>query len=325
MKITRSNLLFGSLFSLFVGIHAELPAQQIPPYLKQPSSYEMVLGDVKITALSDGSVNQVLKDLLINTTDEEIDHLTSENFQTDENEASVNAYLFKLDNKLMMVDAGTSDLYGPSLGFLPRNLLKAGYDPKQIDVILVTHIHTDHTGGLMDGNKIVFPNATVYVSKTELDFWLGEENYKKAPADKKVYFEQARERILPYVKAGKVKTFTFGKELFPGLTPLAAQGHTPGHTFYQLVSKNEKIVFWGDLLHSAAVQFPNPDVRIVYDIDPDQAAMTRKKAFTDAAQNKYWIAADHLSYPGIGHIKKEGNGYRWYPINYTIDPTGKGQ
>src|SRR5690606_5812174 len=195
MKIKRSKLLFGTLFSLFVGIHAELPAQQRSPYLKQPSSYEMVLGDVKITALSDGSVNQVLKDLLINTTDEEIDHLTAENFQTDENEASVNAYLFKLDNKLMMVDAGTADLYGPSLGFLPRNLLKAGYDPKQIDVILVTHIHTDHTGGLMDGDKMVFPNATVYVSKPELDFWLSEESYKNAPADKSTRLNSSHVKI----------------------------------------------------------------------------------------------------------------------------------
>ena len=327
MKIVHSNILLGILFSLYIEDGLQLYAQQQPGhYLQQPGSYEMILGDVKITALSDGSINQELKKLLINITDEEIDHLTSENFQTDENEASVNAYLFRLDGKLMMVDAGTSDLYGPSLGFLPQNLRKAGYDPLQIDIILITHIHTDHTGGLMDGDKMVFPNATIYVNKTELDYWTSDDVYQNAPADKKKYFVEAREKILPYLKSGKIKTFEFGEELFPGLTPLSAVGHTPGHTIYELISDNEKLVFWGDLLHAAAVQFPNPDVTIVYDIDQEQAAITRKEAFADAARNKYWIAADHISFPGIGHIKSDGKkSYRWYPINYTTNPTGKGQ
>lgn len=323
MKILKLNMLLSVILSLYMASQSELYAQN---YLQQPSSYEMMLGDIKITALSDGSINQELNKLLTNTTEQEIDQLTAENFQSDENQASVNAYLFHLEGKLMMVDAGTSDLYGPSLGFLPQNLQKAGYDPSQIDVILITHIHTDHTGGLMDGNKMVFPNATVYISEAESNYWLSDSIYKNAPEDKRVYFDQAREKILPYLNAGKIRTFQFDKELFPGLKPLAAKGHTPGHTIYQLVSGNEKIMFWGDLLHSAAVQFPNPDVTIIYDVDQKEAAASRKKAFADAAKNKYWIAADHISFPGIGHIKSnDQGGYRWFPINYTIDPNGKGQ
>lgn len=327
MRVLKLNIPLIALISLLMVSQYELSAQQTSRnYLQQPSSYEMILGDIKITALSDGSINQELKNLLTNTTDEEIDHLTSENFQDDENQASVNAYLFRLDGKLIMVDAGTSDLYGPSLGFLPENLRKAGYDPTEIDVILITHIHTDHTGGLMFDGTMVFPNATVYISKPELDYWLSERIYNSASEAKKKYFDQARKKVLPYHEKGKIKTFKFGEELFPGLTALSAVGHTPGHTFYQLVSQQDRIMFWGDLLHSSAVQFPNPDVTIVYDVDPSQAALTRKKAFTDAAKNKYWIAADHLSFPGIGHIKSNGKGgYHWYPINYTIDATGKGQ
>lgn len=227
-----------------------------------------MLGEIEITAFSDGSINQELKKLLTNTSPKEIDQLTKENFQSDEVEASINTFLFHLNGKTIMIDAGTSELYGPSLGHLPANLRRQGVGPKSIDVILITHIHTDHTGGLMDGDEMVFPNSTVYIAKKELDFWMSDKNYKNASEDKKQYFKEARMKVLPYMKAGKVKTFEFGTELFSGLTPLPAVGHTPGHTPYRLVSKNETMLFCGDLIHVTAVQFPNPDVTIIYDIDP---------------------------------------------------------
>ena len=139
----------------------------------------------------------------------------------------------------------------------------------------------------------------------------------------KPYFEQALLKMNPYVKAGKVKTFEYGKELFPGILPIATPGHTPGHSFYQVSSKGESIVFWGDVMHSAAVQFAHEDVTIVYDVNPKEAALTRKKAFADAAKNKYWVASDHISFPGIGHITAEGTGYKWFPVNYSA--SGHGQ
>jgi len=239
-------------------------------------------------------------------------------------EASVNAYLFKLDGKLILVDAGTSELYGPSLGHLPSSFAKAGFKPEDVDIVLITHIHTDHTGGLMDGDRMVFPNATIYVSKKEYDFWLTPENFTNASKKLKPYFEQAALKMNPYVKAGKVKTFGYDQEIMPGIRPIASAGHTPGHSFYQLSSKGETIVFWGDILHSAAVQLADPDVTIIYDVDPKAAAAARKKAFDEAAKGKHWIAADHISFPGIGHIRSEGTkGYRWFPVNFTT--TGAGQ
>ncbi|SHN36107.1 MBL fold metallo-hydrolase [Chitinophaga sp. CF418] len=298
-------------------------AQDTAKVLPQPGSYHMMLGDVGIIAFSDGSIPQDLNKLLTNTQPGEIKKLTELNFQTPIAEASVNAYLIKTNGKLILVDAGTSALYGPTLGHLPRNMIRAGYKPEQIDAVLVTHIHTDHTGGLMDGDKMVFPNADIYVSKKEADYWLSDESYAKAPARLKPYFDQARLKMLPYVKAGKVKTYEYGKELFPGILPVASAGHTPGHSFYQVNSKREKILFWGDIMHSAAVQFADPDVTIVYDVDPAAAAQARKKAYEDAAKGKYWIAADHVSFPGIGHIRKREKGYGWFPINYTTSGIGQ--
>ncbi len=298
-------------------------AQEKAKELAQPCSYHMLLGDIEIIAFSDGSVPLDLNKVLTNTSKGEIERLTRQNFQAPVMEASVNAYLVKTGGKLILIDAGTAELYGPSLGHLPANLIKAGYPPEQINAVLITHIHTDHTGGLMDGDKMVFPNADIYVSKKEADFWLSEENHAKAPARLKKYFDEARLKMTPYVKAGKVKTFDYGAELFPGILPVASPGHTPGHTFYQISSKGEKILFWGDIMHAAAVQFNNPDVTIAFDVDPAAAAKARRKAYKEAAAKRYWIAADHLSFPGIGHIRKTENGYSWVPINYTT--TGQGQ
>lgn len=319
------RLLFKKLLilTLFSGSIVPASAQHTPKTLVQAGYYQMQIGDIGIVALSDGTISQDLNQLLTNTKPGEVKKLTDLNFQEPIVEASVNAYLFEVDGKLILVDAGTSDLYGPSLGHLPASFAKAGYKPEDVDAILITHIHTDHTGGLMDGDRRVFPNATVYVSQKEYDFWLTPDNYTNASKELKPYFEQAVLKMSPYVKAGKVKTFSYGKEIFPGVLPVASPGHTPGHSFYQVSSKGETIMFWGDIMHSAAVQFSDPDVTIVYDVDPKTAASARKKAFSEAAKGKFWIAADHLSFPGIGHIRQNGKGYSWFPVNYTT--TGKGQ
>jgi len=319
-KISFKSLL---PLTLSLGLFMTSSAQLITNKLKQPGFYHMQIGELDIIALSDGTIPQDLPHLLTNVKPEQIIKQTAYNFQEPIVEASVNAYLFKLAGKLILVDAGTSELYGPSLGHLPANLARTGFKPDDVDAILITHIHTDHTGGLMDGDRRVFPNATVYVSQQEYDFWLTPDNYEKAAKELKPYFEQAILKMSPYVKAGKVKTYSYGHEIFPGVLPVASPGHTPGHSFYQVSSKGEKIMFWGDILHSAAVQFADPDVTIIYDVDPKAAARARKRAFADAAKGKYWIAADHLSFPGIGHIRQRGKGYSWFPVNYTS--TGVGQ
>jgi glyoxylase-like metal-dependent hydrolase (beta-lactamase superfamily II) len=291
--------------------------------LHQPGYYRMQLGDFEVTALSDGTVPQDVIKLLTNAAPGEIEQLLKLNYMTTPVELSVNAYLVKANNKLILIDAGTADAFGPSLGYLTKSLDNAGYRPDQIDAVLVTHIHPDHIGGLMDGDKMVFPNATIYISKPEADFWLTEESRKKAPEGLKFYFQNAQLKVGPYLKAGKVKTFEYGGELFPGIMPIASPGHTPGHTFYALESKGQKLVFWGDVVHVASVQLTDPSVAIQYDVDPKAAAFQRKKAFNDAAKYSYWVAGDHLSFPGIGHLRRDGSKYVWVPINFSTYGTGQ--
>jgi len=232
-------------------------------------------------------------------------------------ETSVNAYLVKTGDKLILVDAGAAGNFGPTAGQLTKSLAKAGYSPDQIDAVLITHVHVDHVSGLMDGDKLVFPNAAIYISKPEAEFWFGAKSKGNIPEQLKGSYRIADASVSPYIKAGRVKTFDYGQELFPGILPLARPGHTPGHTFYLLSSKGEKLLFWGDVIHSAAIQFTDPSVTFGFDVDPKIAAATRKQAFAEAAKEGYWIASDHISFPGIGHVRADGSKYVWVPANYS--------
>jgi glyoxylase-like metal-dependent hydrolase (beta-lactamase superfamily II) len=291
--------------------------------LSQPGYYRMKLGDFEITALSDGTIPLDAHTLLTNVQPGEVDRLLQRRDLTAPVENSVNGFLIKTDNQLILVDAGTADAFGPTLGQLTKSLRNAGYAPEQVDAVLITHMHPDHIGGLMDGDKMVFPNATIYISKPELAFWMPDVKKDSIPEGLRYYFQKAAEKVGPYQKAGKVRAFGYGADLFPGITPIASPGHTPGHTFYAVRSKGQKLLFTGDMIHVAAVQLIDPSVTIQYDVDPKTAAYERKKAMIAAAQGGYWIAGDHISFPGIGHLKADGSTYLWLPINYSNSGNGQ--
>ncbi|WP_431287324.1 MBL fold metallo-hydrolase [Roseateles chitinivorans] len=280
------------------------------------------IGAFEVVALSDGTLPIPAQQVLKGISADEVAKRLATTYQSTEVEASINAYLIKAGDRLVMIDAGTGELYGPTLNKISASLKGAGYAPEQITDILITHIHTDHTGGLMDGSRLVFPNATLHLERKELDYWLGAGQRERAPEALKVYFDQALAKVQPYVDAGRVKTFSGETALFPdipGIRSLPAPGHTPGHSFYVLESQGEKLVFWGDLLHVADVQLPRPDVTVAFDVDPKVAAATRKQAFADALKGRYWVAGDHVAFPGVGHLQADGKGYRWIAMPYVND------
>jgi glyoxylase-like metal-dependent hydrolase (beta-lactamase superfamily II) len=168
--------------------------------------------------------------------------------------------------------------------------------------------------------KPVFPNAVVYADKREVDYWLDLDNARNAPEVHKSGFQQATAALTPYKEAGRLKTLEANTELAPGLKTVASPGHTPGHTFYVAESQGQKLVFWGDLVHVAAIQFPEPAVTIQFDFDSKAAAAQRAKAFTEAAKQGYGLAISHIPFPGIGHLRANGKGYAWLPVNYVIPP-----
>ncbi|NHZ36713.1 MBL fold metallo-hydrolase [Massilia rubra] len=321
----KNTVLIGALAAAFLTFGAGAPAAfaQAAPGVRlnkvQPGYHHFKVGNVNVTALSDGTLAIPPAALLTNVAPAQVAARLAATFQGTHVDASVNAYLIESGARLLLVDTGSGELYGPTLNKLVATLASAGYQPGQITDILITHIHTDHTGGLMDGKRMVFPNATLHLDKRELDYWMSAARRSEAPEAKRALFDQALMKVKPYVDAGKVKTFDGATELFPGIRSIPSYGHTPGHSFYALEGGGEKLVFWGDLLHVAEVQMPDPSVTIVFDVDANAAAAQRKRAFAEAAREKYLVAGDHVAFPGVGRLRADGDGYRWVPLPYIND------
>jgi glyoxylase-like metal-dependent hydrolase (beta-lactamase superfamily II) len=319
---TGRVLLFLATLSIAATGLMMLPAFAAAPMAKSqaPGFYRMALGEFEVTALSDGTVKLPVKNLL-NTPASKVDAALKRAHLGHPVETSVNAYLINTGSKLVMIDAGAGDLFGPTLGNLLNSIKASGYTPEQIDEIYITHLHPDHVGGLAANGAMLFPNAVIRADKADVDFWLSEANMKAAPVESQDFFKGAMTSLKPYVDAGKLKTFQGNTELIPGVRSMASHGHTAGHSLYMVESKGEKLVLWGDLMHVAAVQFDQPGITIKFDSDSKAAAKERAKAYADAAKKGYLVGSAHLSFPGLGYLRANtnngGKGYTWIPVNYA--------
>src|SRR5450830_1034883 len=272
---------------------AAAPAIAAAPMVKTsaPGFYRMMLGDFEVTAISDGTNPLPVDTLLQGMSKADITANLKKNFEASPLETSFNAFLINTGSKLVLVDTGAAGLFGPNLGKFAANL--------------------------MAGDKLAFPNATVRAQKQEADYWLSEANMKK-DASKADFFKGAMASLNPYVKAGKFKPFEGDVELVPGVSSHSGKGHTPGHATYVVESRGQKLVLIGDLIHVAAVQMAHPDVTIGFDSEPKEALASRRQAFDAAARAGYLIGGAHLAFPGIGHLRKEGKGYDFVPVNYEV-------
>jgi glyoxylase-like metal-dependent hydrolase (beta-lactamase superfamily II) len=282
-----------------------------------PGYYRMMLGDFEITALCDGTFPLKPSEVITGIAPKELDTALARSFLGSPIEESVNAFLINTGSKLVLIDTGSGVYFGPTVGKLLASLEASGYRPDQVDEIYLTHMHGDHIGGLLHDGKAVFPKAVVRASQKEADYWLSKANRDRAPKDDREDFDHAVAALQPYISAGRFKPFAGDAELVPGVRAVAAPGHTPGHTVYLAESKGQTLLLWGDTMHVAVLQFPNPSLTDTYDADAAAGIAERKKIFADAAEHGYWVAGAHLSFPGIGHLRPAGAGYTYVHANYT--------
>lgn len=312
-----STALSSALIALVsLPLQAAAPAQQ---KTQVPGYYRMMLGDFEVTALYDGYTD-LPSNLLKGIDDQDLQSLLARMFVTSEKgvQTAVNAYLVNTGDNLVLVDTGAAQCFGPTLGVAQNNLKASGYQPEQVDTVLLTHLHPDHACGLLntDGSP-AYPNATVEVPQSEADFWLSEETMAKAPESMQGMFKMAQQAVAPYAKMNKLKPYKAEGELLPGVSLVPSPGHTPGHMSYLFKSGEQTLLVWGDILHNHAVQFAKPEVVIEFDVNSAKALESRQRILAKAAADKLWVAGAHLPFPGLGHVRKEPQGYAWVPAEFS--------
>ena len=261
--------------------------------------YHYPLGSTEVVLLSDGQ-NTGDPSVLIGASEE----IIKEFVPTGKAGSAFNIFLLKLNGKNILVDSG--------MGFhLVENLAKEGISPEQVDMVLLTHMHGDHIGGLMKDGQRVFPNAELYISKKEVAYWTDKKIQASLPEGQQRGFAGAQ----AVVEAYKDKLHLFEpqqaekmEELIPGVKSIASYGHTPGHTCYLVENGGSKLFIWGDLINFPTVQVPHPEIPTRHDIDPVKAAESRAQVLNWLESQGLTVAGMHVPYPGMGNLTRTQRG-----------------
>jgi glyoxylase-like metal-dependent hydrolase (beta-lactamase superfamily II) len=220
----------------------------------------------------------------------------------------VNALLVRVRGKSVLVDAGMGTLPDEDSGHLLEQLAAAGFEPSGVDLILITHFHQDHVGGLLrpDGTR-AFPHAKLRVSRAEYDFWLGERS--RLPERLRGRVPELRAAFAAYGE--DFRPFEPGEDLGPGIRAVAAPGHTGGHTIYLFGDAGQELWCIGDLVHFAAIQLERPEVAVSFDVDRERAVSVRKELIRRAARANAVVAGAHLQ--RLVRLEPRGVGFGMRP------------
>ena len=274
-------------------------------------SYGFRLGDFKCVSIMDGSHDYPLENFFANVPKEKVEEVLRRlNLPTD-HITTPYTYLFVDTGKhKVLVDIGAGNVF-PTTGRLLQNMRAAGIEPGEIDTVFITHAHPDHIGGNLDKEgSPIFLNASYYIWKDEWDFWFSEVAFEKT---NEMFVKIARTNLEPI--KDRVKFLNHDSEILPGISVIAAPGHTPGHFVVSIASGDEQLLYIGDTV-LYPIHLEHLDWIPVYDIVPEKAAASKRRIFDLAADEKTWIIGQHFPpFPSLGHVIKKGNGWQWQPID----------
>ena len=284
----------------------QVPTGQIPGF------YHRRIGDIVVTALSDGYLDGTVE-VMQNIAPADATNMLHAAFRPGRR-TSVNCYLIYNKGRLALVETGSGNYLLPTAGKMMQSLKAAGVNPADIDTVMLTHMHPDHSAGLTDmatGAKN-FPNAELVCHANEPKHWLDDGEMSRAgEREKKLYFGATREQIAPY--HNQMRTYDKSVEVFPGVRSIPMHGHTPGHSGYLIEDSGKSLLIWGDIIHVPEVQVPRPEVTMAFDTDQHAAAATRKRVFDMVVTDRQLIAGMHVHFPGFAYLTKHGDNYMMMP------------
>ena len=310
--VTITNRVFAQNQSAAGQSEAPTAGQQAPGF------YRYKIGDIEATAINDGFWARPLDQSFVrNAPLPEVQKALQDAFlPTNTIPIPFTTTVLNTGGRLVLIDTGNGDSGAPTSGRWMTNFRAAGFDPARVNTVIISHFHGDHINGLrLKDGTAVFPNAEVMVSAPEWGFWMDDGRMAQAPEGLKPNFQNARRVFGPMAK--DVKQFEAGKELAPGVTAVAAPGHTPGHTTFVVSSGNAKLMLMSDTTNHPALFVRNPEWQAVFDMDGGQASETRRKLLDMAATERAQVAFYHAPFPATGHIRKDANRYEFVPVQWT--------
>jgi glyoxylase-like metal-dependent hydrolase (beta-lactamase superfamily II) len=292
-------------------------AQAAAAAAQAPGFYKYKVGDITVTAINDGFFNRPLEGFIRNAELPAVQSAMSAAFlPTNAVPIPFNTLVVETGGKVVLLDTGNGNVGAPTSGTWMTNFKAAGFDPAKVDSVVISHFHGDHINGirLRDGSA-VFPNAEIQVPTPEWAFWMSDERMNAAPEAMRGGFQNARRVFAPI--AANVKRFEPGAEVAPGVTSMAAFGHSPGHTVFVVSSGNARLTYMADVTNHPALFVRNPDWSAIFDMDADAARATRRRLLDMAASEKTRVHFYHAPFPSNGFIAKDGNGFQLVPAQWT--------
>jgi glyoxylase-like metal-dependent hydrolase (beta-lactamase superfamily II) len=278
------------------------------------------LGDFEVTTVSDGAANvpRVFPVFGQNQSQEQVaEHMTANFLPGDKMQIRFTPVIVNTGSDVILFDTGNGAGRGDTRGHLTKSIEAAGYTADQIDIVVITHFHPDHIGGLMTGDQPTFKNARYATGQAEYDFWTSKKLADGADDKMKPTIDLVNKQVVPL--AEKMTFLKDGGDVVTGITAIEAFGHTPGHMAFNIESGGKRLVLWADACNHYVASLQKPEWHVVFDMDKDKAIAARKKVLGMVAADKVAATGYHMPFPAIGYVEAEGDAFRWVPHSYQLD------
>jgi glyoxylase-like metal-dependent hydrolase (beta-lactamase superfamily II) len=303
-SLSRRSMLAGAAALPLASSLGASAAKAAAPMLgaSTPKFNRFQLGNFEVTTLLAGTATRPDPHSIfgLNVTDEQFAAASEDaNIPTEEATFFFTPTVVNTGEELVLFDTGLNQ------AGITEALEAAGYTTDQVDKVVITHMHGDHIGGLMEGEAETFANAAYITGAVEFDAWAASGN------------ERFEAKMRPL--AEKTTMIEDGANGFAGHTAMAAFGHTPGHMVHMIESEGQQLLIAADFANHYVWSLANPDWHVTFDMDKDAATATRKRILDMLATDKTAFIGYHMPFPGMGYVERTaGDGYRYQPASYQF-------